>query len=40
MGAAFLNETTYTLVDELKSIAKAHESTVAPVALQKGDKPY
>jgi aryl-alcohol dehydrogenase-like predicted oxidoreductase len=32
MGA-FLNETTYTLVDELQIIAKAHESTVARVAL-------
>ena len=30
---AFLNETTYTLVDELQIIAKAHESTVARVAL-------
>jgi aryl-alcohol dehydrogenase-like predicted oxidoreductase len=28
-----LNETTYTLVDELEVIAKAHDSTVARVAL-------
>jgi aryl-alcohol dehydrogenase-like predicted oxidoreductase len=32
MGA-FLNETTYALVDELEIIAKAHDSTVARVAL-------
>jgi len=32
MGA-FLNETTYKLVDELEAIAKAHDSTVARVAL-------
>lgn len=31
--AAFLNETTYKLVDELERIAKAHDSTVARVAL-------
>jgi aryl-alcohol dehydrogenase-like predicted oxidoreductase len=31
--AASLNETTYTLVDELEIIAKAHDSTVARVAL-------
>ena len=30
---AFLNETTYTLVDELETIAKAHDTTVARVAL-------
>jgi aryl-alcohol dehydrogenase-like predicted oxidoreductase len=30
---AFLNERTYTLVDELEIIAKAHDSTVARVAL-------
>jgi len=29
----FLNEKTYALVDELESIAKAHESTVARVSL-------
>ena len=29
----FLNETTYALVDELDAIAKAHDSTVARVAL-------
>lgn len=28
-----LNETTYTLVDELEKIAKAHDSTVARIAL-------
>jgi aryl-alcohol dehydrogenase-like predicted oxidoreductase len=28
-----LNETTYTLVDELETIAKAHDTTVARVAL-------
>jgi aryl-alcohol dehydrogenase-like predicted oxidoreductase len=31
--AASLNETTYTLVNELEVIAKAHDSTVARVAL-------
>jgi aryl-alcohol dehydrogenase-like predicted oxidoreductase len=31
--ATFLNETAYTLVDELEIIAKAHDSTVARVAL-------
>jgi aryl-alcohol dehydrogenase-like predicted oxidoreductase len=31
--APFLNERTYALVDELESIAKAHDSTVARVAL-------
>ncbi len=31
--APFLNEKTYTLVDELDVIAKAHESTVARVAI-------
>jgi aryl-alcohol dehydrogenase-like predicted oxidoreductase len=30
---AFLNEKTYAIVDELSSIAQAHESTVARVAL-------
>ena len=30
---AFLNEKTYALVDELEIIAKAHDSTVARVAL-------
>ena len=30
---SFLNERTYSLVDELKAIAGAHESTVARVAL-------
>jgi len=30
---AFMNERTYALVDELEIIAKAHESTVARVAL-------
>jgi aryl-alcohol dehydrogenase-like predicted oxidoreductase len=30
---SFLTETTYTLVDELERIAKAHDSTVARVAL-------
>ncbi len=29
----FLNEKTYALIDELEAIAKAHESTVARVAL-------
>jgi aryl-alcohol dehydrogenase-like predicted oxidoreductase len=29
----YLNETTYTLVDELAIIAKSHDSTVARVAL-------
>jgi aryl-alcohol dehydrogenase-like predicted oxidoreductase len=29
----FLNETTYALVDELQAIAKAHDSTVARIAL-------
>jgi aryl-alcohol dehydrogenase-like predicted oxidoreductase len=29
----FLNETTYQVVDELEIIAKAHETTVAGVAL-------
>jgi aryl-alcohol dehydrogenase-like predicted oxidoreductase len=31
--ANFLKETTYTLIDELEIIAKAHDSTVARVAL-------
>jgi aryl-alcohol dehydrogenase-like predicted oxidoreductase len=31
--SAFLNETTYKLVDELELVAKAHDSTVARVAL-------
>ena len=31
--ARFLNDTTYALIDELEIIAKAHESTVARVAL-------
>jgi aryl-alcohol dehydrogenase-like predicted oxidoreductase len=31
--SGFLNEKTYTLVDELEIIAKAHDSTVARVAL-------
>jgi aryl-alcohol dehydrogenase-like predicted oxidoreductase len=31
--AAYLNESTYALVDELEVIAKAHNSTVARVAL-------
>jgi aryl-alcohol dehydrogenase-like predicted oxidoreductase len=31
--AAYLNESTYALVDELEVIAKAHDSTVARVAL-------
>ena len=30
---AFLNEKTYAIVDELQIIAKAHDSTVARVAL-------
>ena len=29
----FLNETTYTLVDQLENIARAYDSTVARVAL-------
>ncbi|MEE6168853.1 MULTISPECIES: aldo/keto reductase [unclassified Mycolicibacterium] len=33
MVDAFLNETTYALIEELESIAKAHETTVASVAL-------
>ncbi|OBH81894.1 aldo/keto reductase [Mycobacterium scrofulaceum] len=33
MVNAFLNEKTYTLIDELETIAKAHETTVASVAL-------
>ncbi len=33
MVAGFLNEQTYALIDELEVIAKAHESTVAGVAL-------
>jgi aryl-alcohol dehydrogenase-like predicted oxidoreductase len=33
IGDAFLNEKTYAIVDELARIAKAHESTVARVAL-------
>jgi aryl-alcohol dehydrogenase-like predicted oxidoreductase len=32
-GDSFLSEKTYAVVDELASIAKAHESTVARVAL-------
>ena len=31
--AAYLNETTYALIDELERIAAAHGSTVARVAL-------
>ena len=31
--AGFLNETTYKLVDELELVARAHDSTVARVAL-------
>jgi aryl-alcohol dehydrogenase-like predicted oxidoreductase len=31
--APFLNETTFSLVDELERVAKAHDSTVARVAL-------
>jgi aryl-alcohol dehydrogenase-like predicted oxidoreductase len=31
--SSFLNETTYKLVDELEVVAKAHDSTVARVAL-------
>jgi aryl-alcohol dehydrogenase-like predicted oxidoreductase len=31
--STFLNEETYTLIDELQVIAKAHETTVASVAL-------
>jgi aryl-alcohol dehydrogenase-like predicted oxidoreductase len=31
--AAYLNETTYALIDELERIAAAHDSTVARVAL-------
>ena len=31
--ASFLNETTYRLVDEIEPIAKAHDTTVARVAL-------
>jgi diketogulonate reductase-like aldo/keto reductase len=30
---AFLNEKTYAIIDELEVIAKAHETTVASVAL-------
>ncbi len=30
---SFLNEASYALVDELEVIAKAHDSTVARVAL-------
>ncbi|MCV7090946.1 aldo/keto reductase [Mycobacterium interjectum] len=33
MVNAFLNEKTYALIDELEVIAKAHETTVASVAL-------
>jgi len=33
MVGAFLNEQTYAVVDELEIIAKAHETTVASVAL-------
>jgi aryl-alcohol dehydrogenase-like predicted oxidoreductase len=33
MVEAFLNETTYAVVDELEVIAKAHDTTVAGVAL-------
>ena len=33
MIAPYLNERTYTLVDELEKIAKAHDSSVARVAL-------
>ncbi|MEJ1963061.1 MAG: aldo/keto reductase [Gammaproteobacteria bacterium] len=33
IAEAFLNEKTYAVVDELEVIAKAHESTVARVAL-------
>jgi aryl-alcohol dehydrogenase-like predicted oxidoreductase len=33
MVDSFLNERTYTLIDELETIAKAHQATVASVAL-------
>ena len=33
MVISYLNESTYTLVDELEKIAKAHESSVARIAL-------
>ena len=33
MVDAFLNEKTYAIIDELEAIAKAHETTVAAVAL-------
>jgi aryl-alcohol dehydrogenase-like predicted oxidoreductase len=33
MVDAFLTEETYTVIDELEIIAKAHETTVARVAL-------
>ncbi len=33
MVDAFLNENTYTVIDELDAIAKAHETTVGSVAL-------